>query len=212
MNQFRRTVYTLESVLFDLKHHVKTGGGLTAPQVEGQFSNASISSNGFEAAWTRSIAVLCKQDFLLLGDGEPSAFVDVGCGRGRACLYASLTGIRSYSEIIGWDLSSELVYDANRNIQRCSARRTLSPVPACYECDALTAPLPDMRTQVFMFNPFSSIAMEGFISAHLDHFRQHNSTLTLVNDQYEQVLRTNGFDRVWFEGDSLLSIYRLPIQ
>ncbi len=212
MNRIRRTFYSLESVLFDFKYHVKTGGWLTAPQVKAQWGNASISSNGFQGAWIRSIRVLCKQDFLLLGDGEPSAFVDVGCGRGRACLYASLTNTRSYSEIIGWDISFELIGDANRNIQRCSARRTLSPVPACYECDALTAPLPDMRTQIFMFNSFSSVAMEGFISAHLDHFRQHNSTLTLVNDQYEQVLRSNGFDRVWFDDDSLLSVYRLPLQ
>jgi SAM-dependent methyltransferase len=155
---FRRTDRTMHP--FDRMHRVDTSGLLYPDQLatgspadalsEGYYATAPSLFHGMISLWRRHL-------------GRPLssyAFIDLGCGKGRALLLASTYPFR---QVIGIELHSDLAQTARRN-----AARWLRTPRACGEIkvvtgDATVDPLDGIATDVpvicFLFNSFGEDAV-----------------------------------------------------
>lgn len=78
------------------------------------------------------------------------AFIDVGCGKGRALLLAKSMG---FDRLIGVEFSAVLADAAKANL----------PEAEIHAADALKFALPPVDSVVFLFNPFWRPTMDYFI-------------------------------------------------
>jgi len=88
---------------------------------------------------------------------ERTAFIDLGCGKGRTLFLAA---DHPFREIIGVERAAELCKQAERNI---AVYR--SPSQQCHKISALqhdagTFTFPDSPLLVYMYNPFGKEVME----------------------------------------------------
>lgn len=147
---------------------------------------------------------------LLIGKlkDEPSetCFIDIGCGKGLACFYAS----RKFKNVIGIDFSESLIRQANVNLQSFLARENSS---IKFETsDARSYRLPDKRCIVYLYNPFDEHILREFIRNNLLQFAKHQSRIVYVNDQCKHVLHEFGFAEIYRNRTHKISFYALIAQ
>ena len=94
---------------------------------------------------------LVRQALAMLPEPWRLNFVDLGCGKGRACAVATEFPFRA---VIGIELSPPLAAIARRNAKRIAARHKDRPEMRVIEGDALTAPLPDGDFAYYLYHPF----------------------------------------------------------
>jgi SAM-dependent methyltransferase len=89
------------------------------------------------------------------------AFVDLGCGKGRALMVAVLGG---FTRVRGIDYSPELCRAAQRNLDamRTRSRRTFVAEVLCL--DAADYPFMPDDTVVFLFNPFDATVLAAVLA------------------------------------------------
>lgn len=127
-------------------------------------------------------------------------FIDIGSGKGKACLYASFK--HKFEKIIGVEFSKDLVNIANENKQRAKADNIFF-----LNCDATEYYLPSTRSLVFMFNPFDEVILEKFVRNNLDLFKKTNSIIAYANDVHRVCLLQFGFKAVFRDADRKISLY-----
>jgi SAM-dependent methyltransferase len=120
-----------------------------------------------------------------------SAFLDVGCGKGRLLAMGAAYG---FSDIIGIDISQKLC-DTATNV--CRIIKTRYPgISISIECsDARHYRIPDTVGVIFLFNPFDSFVMEGFIQKVFESLERKNRPLKVLyaNPQCKQQWLDAGF-------------------
>jgi SAM-dependent methyltransferase len=191
-NKVMRAFCELEDRVFDLRAGVQTGST--------QLERASHQFGyGYQAAWVSNIRRLVRHTFAL---GEiPTTFIDVGCGKGRACFYAAGTG--KFSEVLGIEVSETLVQEARLNL-RSSRRQGVAFVQA----DATEYELPRVKSLVFMFNPFGAEIMQRFLERNHAVLRDSGSLLAYANDVERAVIERAGFRCRYRDSSRKLSIYQ----
>lgn len=147
---------------FDVEHGVETsgligGGALAGGDAQSAFSTAyfGVPPSRFRAALRR-----WRATDGVGGMGE-YAFVDVGCGKGRAVLLASEMNFR---EVMGVELNEGLVEIAARNVElwRTGGR---ARCPVRVEClDAAKIELPDGPSLVYLYNPFRAQVLRALLA------------------------------------------------
>jgi len=130
-------------------------------------------------------------------------FVDMGCGKGKACLYMGRTG--AFRRVIGVDISSNLLAAARDNSAHMGG---VIPIDFI-EADAQTYRLPDGPSLVFLFNPFDAIALSRFIAYNLDYFRKTGSIIAYGFDIERDVLAEHGFYPLWRDDKKRLSFHAI---
>jgi SAM-dependent methyltransferase len=130
-------------------------------------------------------------------------FMDMGCGKGKACLYMGKTG--AFRRVIGVDISSNLLAAARDNRAHMGG---VIPIDFI-EADAQTYRLPDGPSLVFLFNPFDAIALSRFIVYNLDHFRKTGSIIAYGFDIEREVLAEHGFSPLWRDDKKRLSFHAI---
>jgi SAM-dependent methyltransferase len=130
-------------------------------------------------------------------------FVDMGCGKGKACLYMGRTG--AFRRVIGVDISPNLLAAARDNRTHMGG---VTPIDFI-EADAQTYRLPDGPSLVFLFNPFDAIALSRFIAYNLDHFRKAGSIIAYGFDIEREVLAKHGFYPLWRDAKKRLSFHAI---
>jgi SAM-dependent methyltransferase len=120
---------------------------------------------------------------------EAKHFVDIGCGRGRACFYAA--NKRNFTRITGVDLSELLINQANRNL-RSFINRTTCKISFQHK-DAREFLLPEEKCVVFLYNPFDEHIFRDFLIINMNHFRKYGSRIAYVNDCCRWLLAELGF-------------------
>lgn len=129
-------------------------------------------------------------------------FIDIGCGKGKACLYMGLKG--PFERITGIEFAPRLASAARTNIQRARVKRA-----AILEMDARDYRLPAMPSLVFLFNPFDALALDHFIKANITHFQKHRSVIAYAFDIQRDVLKDNGFRELRRIASTRLSYHQL---
>lgn len=130
-------------------------------------------------------------------------FVDMGCGKGKACLYMGRTGY--FRRVIGADVSAHLL-----GVARDNRTHMVTATPIDFvEADAQTYSLPDGPTLVFLFNPFDAIALSRFIAHNLEHFRTFGSVIAYNFDIDREVLTEHGFYTLWRDAKKRFSFHAI---
>jgi hypothetical protein len=174
---------------FDRRHCVDTAGIVRLHELPFENANKDLGVR-YEGILPEAFHALV--DGVPVGDGELT-FVDIGAGKGRAMLLASLSPFR---RIIGVEFSPELAAVAEANIasfrhpdQRCHALSV-----AC--ADATTYEFPDEPLFVYMYNPFAEPLMRQVL-ANLDRScreRPRKVLLVVANRTFStELLGETGF-------------------
>ena len=174
---------------FDRQFGVITDGGDAGADLHlADPSHAIYGSRSQPSAAQNVHHVLTAHPF----DYPNLTFVDVGCGKGRALLVASLYPFR---RIVGVEYGKNLVTAAERNLtrwahpeQRC---RDLSVAWA----DATAYDFPLEPLLIYLFNPFERPVMDRFVR-HLDaSLRAHPRPCTVIyqNPVHAEAWEHSGF-------------------
>jgi hypothetical protein len=178
----RRRLVRLERA-FDREHGVDTAGIVRLDELPFRHANKSHGVR-YEAILPEAFDALL--DGLPIGDGELT-FVDLGAGKGRALLLASLLPFR---RIVGVELSPELATVAAGNIERFASPR-MRCLQLSVECaDATTWEFPDEPLLVYLFNPFGEDLMRRVL-ANLDASlsrRPRRAVLVVANRMFPSEL------------------------
>jgi SAM-dependent methyltransferase len=130
-------------------------------------------------------------------------FIDLGCGKGKACFYMAENG--QFRRVIGIDMSSPLLAIARQNQAQI---QTITPIE-WIEHDAQTIVLPEGPSLVFLFNPFDDLALERFVIGNLDTFRKTGSIIAYAFDLHRNVLAEQGFHTLWRDAKKRISFHTL---
>ena len=128
-------------------------------------------------------------------------FVDVGCGKGKACIYAKKEF--GFDEIIGVDLSERLIEMANKNKNKCQLN-TIRFIAA----DASCWLLPSGNSLVYLYNPFDDVVIEKFLLKNLGGFQETNSVIAYANDVYRNKIVSLGFETIFRNQTHRTSLYK----
>ena len=140
-------------------------------------------------------------------------FVDLGCGKGRACMLAAMAG---FANVVGVDYSPALVRVAERNLDRFRARTGRRFASRIHTMDAADYAFTRDDTVVYLFNPFDA----GVLSAVLTRLRHSLAThprrvwIVYRNPVWRETIEATGaFARVgiWSYGGCDYAVYRSAV-
>jgi SAM-dependent methyltransferase len=120
-----------------------------------------------------------------------SHFIDIGCGKGRVCFYAS----KMFQRVTGIDFSPILIDEAKQNLINfnTSFKRDIN-----FELiDARRYLLPNEKCLIFMFNPFDDFILKDLLHNNKFHFRNHNSVIIYANPKWSDTLKSFGFVQIF---------------
>lgn len=89
-----------------------------------------------------------------------SVFVDVGCGKGRIVMLASICG---FPKVRGIEFSKELCLIARQNIETLRHKKLLNGIVEIVECDAANYEIQEDENVFFFFYPFTAEIMGVFL-------------------------------------------------
>ena len=130
---------------------------------------------------------------------EKTVFLDVGAGKGRACLLASQ---HPFLRVEGVELNAPLAAIARANIALWAQDPTanaLAPIEL-HHADATLHPIPAEPTLAFLFHPFELPILRRFLR-HIEKSRtEHPAPLDLIyaNAEHDSLLDHHAaFTRLW---------------
>ena len=126
----------------------------------------------------------------ILAERPQNYFIDIGCGKGKPCIYAKK--YFKFKQIIGIDFSKPLIDTANKNLKNTQYTNIVFTV-----ADGVEWKLPDEFCVVFLHNPFNGIILEKFIVNNLNNFRIYNSIVVYAYDLEKDVLLNLGFETLY---------------
>jgi predicted RNA methylase len=139
-----RLLHECSEVLNDRRFCLRTAGFLLQSQAGVTHPDAEV----YAATPYRVFRRLLRH---VPGECFGGTFIDYGCGRGRVAILAAAAGFR---QVVGVELSSRLLRDAESNLGTCrmARGRWISFVQA----DAAQFPVPDDTQVAFLYKPFGS--------------------------------------------------------
>ena len=191
----------IEDYIFDKENNIVTRGDVKKGKLQiskGQSYENATYYQGVNIRYLKSLF----QGLKIYGDDF--RFVDVGCGKGRACFYAA----KYYKKVTGLDFSSELIENARINFNNCKNKKYNIDFK---NADAVNYILPDEACIVYLFNPFNKIIFEKFIENNYNNFKKNKSILALINSDFINEDKNYGFEKLYTntEHPVKISIYRL---
>lgn len=183
---------------FDQRYGTETGGVLGGGSLAtGQKNDAHITAYAGVAP-SRLNAALDRWMETLVGERlEDFAFVDLGCGKGRALLLASE---RDFRQVLGIELNRALAETTERNaILWESLGRRRAPM-MIRQGDATEIVYPEGHLLVFLYNPFGAPVMKAVTAQLHAHVRATGARVDLLfqNETPEMPMRNDpGLQQVW---------------
>ncbi len=138
---------------FDEEHGVETGGFRSWRELQTGGANDPYISGYIGVG--PSIA---RRLIGMVEDPEQYAFVDLGCGKGRALVIASE---RPFRRVIGVEIAAELAGAAAVNAQAIRTKYPRRPEIEVLQADAATFVLPPGPLVLFLYQPFEMPVMRA---------------------------------------------------
>ncbi len=185
---------------FDAAHGTDTGGLIPAAQLHTGHANDRHITAYYGVAPSILDALIDK--WLTLKPLFPIdryTFLDIGSGKGRALLVASL---HPFERVAGIELNPELAKIARQNARIFPETASpLAPVEVI-EGDALAVELPDSPTLAFMFHPFEAPVLKRLLARVAQHFRDRpgHFDLLYVNTEHAEVVEQHAGFTCLFSG------------
>jgi len=184
---------------FDKYHNIVTGSRVKNARLGAADADSLRHATMYQAVPLKYLEVI----FGCLGADPAQHFVDIGCGKGRACFFAA----SRFQRITGIDFSESLIAAANRNLD--SFRNSHGAQLSFEVGDARHFQLPDERVVVYLYNPFDEHIFAEFLRLNLQHFRRHGSRIAYVNDVCAALLESTGFVTEFRDSRRKIGTYRL---
>ena len=131
-------------------------------------------------------------------DIDRYTFYDVGAGKGRAMMTASL---HPFLQVTGVELNPAMAAIARANLVRFNTNASPLAPATLLEADALEAPLPDGPTLAFLFHPFEAPVLRRWLRKVESHAATSAEVFDLlyVNAEHAALLDANpSFRRLFF--------------
>jgi predicted RNA methylase len=185
---------------FDREHGLETSGQIFAWRLGVKHPHVEFATAYMGVPPSRMRAVLelwrCTPGVM---PTEACAFVDVGCGKGRALLLASEMPFR---ETLGVEFDGDLVTTARSNVALWDqAGRLRSPVKVVH-ADATEVELPEGPLLVYLFNPFGAPVLRRMLQR-LQQLQTAVDVLYLFPKDEEVFAEFPAFELLWKEDVSL---------
>lgn len=191
----------LASYKFDKAYNISTSGEIGRELLGALDKNSLSHAAYYQAIPMEYLNILFD---LLQNDSPENHFIDIGCGKGRACFYAC----QKYKHVTGIDFSPKLIADAQKNLQVFSG--AIKGEIKFELRDASLFDLPDEPSLVYLYNPFDEYILRKFITRNMGHFLKHKSRIAYVNDVCHDLLIKCGFSReMKYSARRGISIYSL---
>jgi SAM-dependent methyltransferase len=136
---------------FDRTHGTDTSGKIPLWEYSIDSPNAKFGG----AYQGTDASVVEKAMTLVARDPKSLAFIDLGCGKGKALILAWKLGFRS---VIGVEFAKELVDVARKNFQILGVKNS-----HIIAADAATYEFPNEDFVLYLFNPFSAEIMKTVV-------------------------------------------------
>jgi precorrin-6B methylase 2 len=197
IEKLKRAWFSLEDRLFDLRHGIDTRHR-AADRAAVPAETATVAhATSYQAVWTRNLRVLIRA---ARRHAELQVFVDVGAGKGKACIYASPL----FAKVIGVEYSADLVHEARINCERAGRRNIILLLADACEYD-----LPAQACLVFLFNPFDAVVLRQFAHRNLERLRAHGSLIAYANDVQRDTLAQLGLQCLFRDPARNISLWRV---
>jgi SAM-dependent methyltransferase len=195
-----RSLIDIREWLFDIRHSIETRGSVEKPRVDQSHVESAAHGTRYEAARLyvlRRIITECVKSGAM-----PRTFVDIGCGKGRACFFAATTG--RFTRVIGVELSNPLVEIARQNLERFRGSAAME-----FICEDATRYLvPTEHSLVFLNNPFDASILRKFLENNRERFAQGRTLVGYFHDFHRATVLSNRFDLLFRDQTLSLSLYR----
>lgn len=193
----KRAYFSLEDRWFDLYHGIDTRHLVSDSSAVPIDASSVAHATSYQAVWTRNLRVLIHT---ARQHANCQLFVDVGAGKGKACIYAS----RSFSQVIGVEYSASLLQQAQVNCANANRHNiTLLLADAC-EYD-----VPEQTCLIFLFNPFDAVVLSQFAKRNLERLYSHGSVIAYANDIQRDTLAQLGFQCLFRDSKRNISLWRI---
>jgi hypothetical protein len=183
---------------FDSRYHVDTSGLIGGGDLRTGHRNDVFNTAYYGMAPSRFQSVMA--DWIADETHPPIenySFVDLGCGKGRAVLMASMFPFR---QAIGVELHPGLARTAESNVAAwTAAQRALCPIRILCQ-EATDFEFPVGACLLYLFNPFTAPVMKLLIDGVETQFAGRPRMLDLIyfNPEAEQLLTAHhGFELLW---------------
>ncbi len=177
-------VANIDDLAFDMKYHTDT---LRWQDLRNLYVVGENKDHGvfYQPTQARTLRKVFKRTNL----PREGAFLDLGCGKGRALILAAEFG---YTRIIGVEFSELLCQIAESNLL-CYLKRYPGPVDfQVIHTDAAEYVIPQDVSTLFLFNPFDEVVMASVVRNIEKSLRNHPRKLFII---YRHPLHRNLFDR-----------------
>jgi len=123
-------------------------------------------------------------------DPNDFTFIDLGSGKGRALLLASMAGFR---EAIGVEFSKNLFDISNSNILLYRKNYPNHPPVECVLQDAMEFQFPDSDLVIYLYNPFGEAALQTVINNIRDAQLRYKREIYVLyfNNEHDELLSQN---------------------
>ena len=198
----RSVIYRIEGLrdrLYERKRALDFGGYIASADLVVECGSSTQTASAYEPISTIACREGIREAIAIAGSFEN--FVDVGCGKGRACIYAAKEF--PFRRVVGVDFSKPLVEIADRNKLKAGL-----PNVSFVHADATRWQLPPGKTLVLLFNPFDASVLERFVRANLTSFSEEGSLMLYVADIHRSILPALGFETVYRSARTVRSIHR----
>jgi SAM-dependent methyltransferase len=199
VQSFSRRYYVIENFFFTKKYSLDFDGLIPCSQLIVESGFSQINGGAYLAYGSHYFKSLLRQAISM--EKKPKYFIDVGCGKGKQCIYAKK--YFNFYKTIGIDFSKELIDIAKKNLSNLNYKNIDFIV-----ADAIEWKLPDEYCFVFLYNPFNEVILEKFILNNINHFKNHGTIICYANDLYRKILINSGFEIIYRDHDHN-SIYKL---
>jgi SAM-dependent methyltransferase len=192
-------VEALRDRIYERMRTLDFGGYVASADLVVESGSSTRTASAYEPISTIACREGIREAMAIAGPFDN--FVDVGCGKGRACIYAAKEF--SFRTVVGVDFSKPLVEVAERN-------RLKSGLPnvSFVHADATRWTLPPGKTLVLLNNPFDASVLERFVRANLASFSEQGSLILYVADIHRNILPLLGFEAVYRSARTVRSIHR----
>ncbi len=194
----RSTPHTVHP--FDLEHGLETSGVVHGGRLAPGHRNAAFSTAYLGVPPSRMRGILDRWRATPgVEQTERCAFVDVGCGKGRALLLGAELPFR---EAMGVEFDAGLAAVARRNVERWSAAgRPRCPLRVVHG-DATEVALPEGPLVAYLFNPFQAPVLRRVLDR-LQRRRSAVDVLYLYPKEEAVFAEFPAFELLWREGIGL---------
>lgn len=199
-NKITRRIFDIEDYFFERLHNVNLSGIVKGSEL----STNSIYKEctlGYQAVWTTNLRLLFFQ--LKKINFKKYHFIDVGCGKGKACFYSSRF---PFETVKGIDIDNKLIDAAQENIAKC---RLIDTTKISFEInDATTILLENVPYIIFLFNPFNGEVLDLFLKNNAKNIKGNNGYILYSNDKQKEILDNYKFTQIWTCSERKLSIWK----